>query len=175
MLCRSGGQRSALKLGDPVHVGDTVDVAAGAKLKLRMNDGSVIAAASGTRLTIDELRGRRRRPEPRRQAVVERRAGARRRGHFQGAVAFRGRHRDRGRCRASTDWFIDARPGATQIGVLGGSVSLTSRATGKAVDIPARWGAGSRPVAIRSRPGCGPRWNCRLHRPHKSRFGGRTN
>ena len=38
----TGGRRTLLKLGDPVHIGDTVDVAAGAKLKLRMNDGSVI-------------------------------------------------------------------------------------------------------------------------------------
>ena len=46
----TGGRRSLLKLGDAVHVGDTVDVEPGAKLKLRMNDGSVIAVASGGRL-----------------------------------------------------------------------------------------------------------------------------
>jgi hypothetical protein len=50
------GRRTPLKLGDPVHIGDTVDVAAGAKLKLRMNDGSVIALASGGRLTIADYR-----------------------------------------------------------------------------------------------------------------------
>ena len=44
------GRRNALKPGDAVHVGDTLDVTAGAKLKLRMNDVSVIAVASGTRL-----------------------------------------------------------------------------------------------------------------------------
>ena len=50
------GRRTPLKLGDPVHIGDTVEVAAGAKLKLRMNDGSVIALAAGGRLTIADYR-----------------------------------------------------------------------------------------------------------------------
>ena len=50
------GRRNALKPGDAVHVGDTPDVTAGAKLKLRMNDGSVIAVASGTRLAIADYR-----------------------------------------------------------------------------------------------------------------------
>lgn len=48
----TGGHKAALKFGDPVHVGDAVDVAAGGKLKLRMADGSIIAVASNTRLTI---------------------------------------------------------------------------------------------------------------------------
>jgi len=137
----AGGQRSALRLGDPVHVGDTVDVAAGAKLKLRMNDGSVIAAASGTRLTIDNYAvggdGQSRDAKLSLSGGLVRAVVAtfKEPSHFEvdtatAVAAVR-----------STDWFIDARPGATQIGVLGGSVSLTSRATGKAVDIPARWGA----------------------------------
>jgi hypothetical protein len=50
----AAGRRNLLKPGDAVHVGDTVDVAEGAKLKLRMNDGSVIAFASGSRVTIAE-------------------------------------------------------------------------------------------------------------------------
>ena len=41
----------------------------------------------------------------------------------------------------STDWFIDAQPGSTQVGVLEGRVSLKSVATGKEIVIPARWGA----------------------------------
>ena len=36
----SGGRRTPLQLGDAVRVGDAVDVAAGAKLKLRMINGS---------------------------------------------------------------------------------------------------------------------------------------
>jgi hypothetical protein len=41
----------------------------------------------------------------------------------------------------STDWFIEASAGAMQVGVLTGSVSMTSRATGRGETIPARWGA----------------------------------
>src|SRR5258706_13118241 len=48
----SEGKRTALKLGDAVHVADTIDVAAGGKLKLRMNDGSILSVAAGTKGTI---------------------------------------------------------------------------------------------------------------------------
>ncbi len=41
----------------------------------------------------------------------------------------------------STDWFIEAKPGSTQVGVLDGVVTLASAATQRAVRIPARWGA----------------------------------
>ena len=41
----------------------------------------------------------------------------------------------------STDWFIEAKPGSTQVGVLEGRVSLKSVATGKEIVIPAHWGA----------------------------------
>jgi hypothetical protein len=41
----------------------------------------------------------------------------------------------------STDWFIEARPGSTQVGVLDGRVSLKSVTTGREIVIPARWGA----------------------------------
>src|SRR5262245_27441439 len=49
----SAGKKHPLKLGDAVQVGDVVDVPDGARLKLRMADGSVISAASGTRVTIE--------------------------------------------------------------------------------------------------------------------------
>ena len=48
----AGGQRRELRIGDPIYAGDTVDVSVGSKLKLRMDDGSVILLASGSRLTI---------------------------------------------------------------------------------------------------------------------------
>ena len=141
MLCRDRGQRDPLKLGDAVHVGDTVDVAAGAKLKLRMNDGSVIAVASGSRVTIAEYRvgdgGESRDAtlslgEGLLRAVVSTFKGP---PHFEvktatGVAAVR-----------STDWFIEAQPGATQVGVLEGRVSLKSVGTGKEILIPAHWGA----------------------------------
>ena len=42
----TGSGRKPLQPGDAVHLGETLEVAAGAKLKLRMNDGSIIAIAS---------------------------------------------------------------------------------------------------------------------------------
>ena len=41
----------------------------------------------------------------------------------------------------STDWFIEAQPGSTQVGVREGRVSLKSVATGREIVIPAHWGA----------------------------------
>ena len=41
----------------------------------------------------------------------------------------------------STDWFVEASPNAMQVGVLSGSVAMTSGATRRAVVIPPRWGA----------------------------------
>jgi hypothetical protein len=137
----AAGRRNPLKPGDPVHAGDTLDVAAGAKLKLRMNDGSVIAVASGSRVTIAEYRvgdnGESRKAtlslgQGLLRAVVSRLTGP---PHFEvetatGVAAVR-----------STDWFIEAKPGSTQVGVLDGRVSLKSVATGQEIVIPARWGA----------------------------------
>ncbi|HUZ74255.1 MAG TPA: FecR domain-containing protein [Stellaceae bacterium] len=135
----TGKARSALKQGDPVQVGDTVVVPKGARLKLRMSDGSIIAAASGSRLTIGAYGtgagGRRVKLDLAAgllRAVVAAVSGPSR---FEvdtatGVAAVR-----------STDWFVAAKPGMTQVGVLSGVVSLESRATGHAVDIPARWGA----------------------------------
>ncbi|MGC1888797.1 MAG: FecR domain-containing protein [Stellaceae bacterium] len=137
----TGGHRSPLKVGDAVHVGDAVEVQAEAKLKLRMNDGSIIAVASGSRLTITDYRvgdGGESRDATLSlargllRAVVSSLRGA---SHFEvdtatSVAAVR-----------STDWFIDAQPGSTQVGVLEGRISLKSIATGKEIVIPARWGA----------------------------------
>jgi hypothetical protein len=149
----AGGQRAALKLGDAVHVGDKVEVPEGARLKLRMSDGSVLSAASGTSMTIsgydvDQAAQRR---DARLslasgllRAVVSSFGGT---SHFEvdtatGVAAVR-----------STDWFVEAFPDSTQIGVLSGVVSLSSIATQRSVDIPARWGgrieAGRAPVPPR--------------------------
>jgi len=140
-VVETGSRRNPLKLGDAVHVGDTVYVEVGAKLKLRMTDGSVIAVASGGRLTIADYRisadGQSRDAalslgEGLLRAVVPALTGP---PHFEvdtatGVAAVR-----------STDWFIEARPGSTQVGVLEGRVSLMSVATGQEIVIPARWGA----------------------------------
>jgi hypothetical protein len=137
----SGGRRSPLQLGDAVHVGDAVDVGAAAKLKLRMNDGSVIALAAGSRLTIADYRVSA--GGESRDATLSLGGGLLRAmvvplngpPHFEvdtatGVAAVR-----------STDWFIEAQPGGTQVGVLAGRVSLKSVATGKEIVIPAHWGA----------------------------------
>jgi hypothetical protein len=48
----SGGQRRLLTIGSAVNVGDIVQTLAGARLKLRMSDGSVISIASGSEVLI---------------------------------------------------------------------------------------------------------------------------
>jgi hypothetical protein len=135
------GHSMPLKLGDTVAVSDTIEVPADAKLKLRMNDGSVISLASGTRITIAAYQidagGQRRNAglslgEGLLRAVV---APVDHPAAFEvftavGTAAVR-----------STDWFIEAKPGSARVGVLIGSVSLTSAATARAVTIPSRWGA----------------------------------
>jgi hypothetical protein len=135
------GSAHTLSLGDPVYVAETVDVAAGAKLRLRMNDGSIISIASGTRLTIADYRvgdGGQSRAATLSlgmgllRAVVSALKGP---AHFEvdtatGVAAVR-----------STDWFIEAKPRSTRVGVLDGRVSLQSLATGREIVIPAHWGA----------------------------------
>lgn len=147
----TGGQRNPAKPGDPVSVGDTLDVPQGAKVKLRMNDGSVIAAAAGSRLTIEAYES----DGSGRNAQLNLASGLLRAvvtqvnqpSRFEvstatGVAAVR-----------STDWFVAANPGSTQVGVLEGAVNLTSAATKRAVRIPARWGArvetGKDPVSPR--------------------------
>lgn len=140
-VVESGGSRAAAKIGQPVQVGDTVEVPADGKMKLRMADGSVVSVASGTRMTIAaygvDAGGQRQ--EARLSlaqgllrsvvAPVERPAS------FEvdtavGTAAVR-----------STDWFVEASPSAMQVGVLTGSVDMTSAATKRRETIPARWGA----------------------------------
>ncbi|HXC27066.1 MAG TPA: FecR family protein [Stellaceae bacterium] len=136
-----GGAAIALKLGDPVAVSDTIDVPADGKLKLRMSDGSVISVAAATRMTVSayqtDAAGQRQNAQLNLgqgllRAVV---APVTHPAAFEvstavGTAAVR-----------STDWFVEAKPGSTQVGVLSGTVVLNSAATGRAVTIPARWGA----------------------------------
>lgn len=149
------GQRHGLKLGDQVFVDDAFTVPAGARLKLRMNDGSVLSLAENTTLRID--------------AYVLNSAGQR-----QSAVMSLGG----GLIRAitapggqpsvfevntavgtsgarSTDWFSGvltaspppgsrlsgSPPGSAFVVVLSGTVALTSRATGRTVLVQPRYGS----------------------------------
>ena len=137
----SGGTRTALRLGLAVQVGDILDVAAPAKLKLRMADGSIISVAAGTQMTIRayavDAAGQRQDAslslgQGLLRAVVAPVTGPAR---FEvntavGTAAVR-----------STDWFVEASRGAMQVGVLTGSIVMTSGATGAGITIPERWGA----------------------------------
>ena len=136
-----GGSKKLLKPGDAVQVGETVEVAAGAKLKLRMSDGSIIAIASDSRLTITDYRiGN---GGENRDATLSLGAGLLRAvvSALKGSPHFEVDTATSVAAVRSTDWFIEARPGSTQVGVLAGSVSLKSVATGREVIVPARWGA----------------------------------
>ena len=137
----SGGSRAALGLGQPVQVGDILEVAAAAKLKLRMADGSIVSLASGTRTTIRayavDAAGQRQDAtlslgQGLLRAIVAPVTGPAR---FEvdtavGTAAVR-----------STDWFVEASPASMQVGVLSGTIMMTSDATGASITIPARWGA----------------------------------
>jgi hypothetical protein len=136
----TGAQRTELKLGDAVHVGDLIEVSDSAKIRFRMVDGSIVTAAAGTTLkieayTVEETQHR--------EAKFSLVSGLLRSvvnamsqpSHFEvdtatGVAAVR-----------STDWFVSASADSTQVGVLKGVVSLSSRSTSRSVDIPARWGA----------------------------------
>jgi hypothetical protein len=99
----------------------------------------VISAASGTRMTVAAYAGGTQGRDAKLslaagllRAVVAAVSGP---SHFEvetatGVAAVR-----------STDWFIEARPGTTQVGVLDGTVVLTSLATRRSVTLPSRWGA----------------------------------
>ena len=134
------GRSTPLKMGDAVAVSDTVTVPADGKLKLRMNDGSVVSLASGTRMTIASYQTNGGQRQNSQLALVQGLlravvAPVDRPATFEvstavGTAAVR-----------STDWFIEIQPNSTQVGVLTGSVSLTSAVTGHSVTIPTRWGA----------------------------------
>lgn len=140
-VVESGGARAPAKLGQPVQVGDTVDIPADGKMKLRMSDGSVVSVAAGTRMTLAAYgvdgAGQRQGAtlsiaQGLLRAVV---APVDRPASFEVTTAV-------GTAAArSTDWFVEGSATAMQVGVLSGSVAMTSGATQRAVVIPARWGA----------------------------------
>src|SRR4029077_141391 len=105
------------------------------KLKLRMSDGTVISLAAGTRMTVaayqTDAGGQRQNAQLSLaqgliRAVV---APVDHPANFEVSTAV-GTAGVR-----STDWFIEAKPGAVQVGVLSGSVVLRSGATQREVTI----------------------------------------
>lgn len=131
----AGNQRSPLKLTDPVHVGDTVQVSHDGKLKLRMADGSIVSAAGDSQFQIQSFAvdgsGERREAKLALvaglvRAVVSHTAHS---GTFEVASAV-------GVAAArSTDWFAESRPGIMEVGVLSGVVDLKSAKAPAAVSI----------------------------------------
>jgi FecR protein len=156
--CTAGGRK--LKRGDVVDVGDTVDApTASSKLKLEMTDGSVISVAPASRLIIVSCKialvtsrvgrpaggtgsGPRERPAGRDvklslslgllRAVVSPAGGPSTFHVTTPAVGYASAR--------STDFFVEAKSDAVQIGVYEGTVDLTSAVTGRSVAIPTRWG-----------------------------------
>jgi len=138
-----------LNRSDTVQIGDTLDVPAGASLKLRMADGSMISAASGTSITLANY------PSAGSGGAAKllltqglvRVTSVTRPFEVSTAVGIAQVGSD------SADWFIKAEAGSTQVGVLAGTVDLRSNQTGESVSIPAHWGtrleAGRAPVPPR--------------------------
>jgi hypothetical protein len=149
------GQRYGLRLGDQVLVDDTLTVSAGSKLKLRMNDGSVLSLASNTTLRIDAYAlnsyGQRQSAEVSLFGGLVRAVtalgGQPSVFEINTAVSSSGAR--------STDWFAGvvtatprpgsrlsgAAPGSAFVVVLSGTVALTSRATGRAVLLTPSYGS----------------------------------
>jgi hypothetical protein len=122
----AGDQRTALKMGDKVHVGDVLDVPQKARLKLRMIDGSILSLASGTHLTIqayDVDAGKKL------TAKIGLDAGLL---HAVSAQEAQGSSFEVDTALAiataqSTNWFIGAVADKTQVYVLNGSIGLAAR------------------------------------------------
>jgi hypothetical protein len=123
----NGDQRTPLKMGDALHVGDVIDVPEGAKLKLRMVDGSVLALASGTHMTIQSyaMSSNSQQRDAKLgldtgllHAVVSTMSQP---SNFEvgtatGVAAAR-----------STDWFVEDSPDRMAVGVLDGDVNFAAR------------------------------------------------
>jgi hypothetical protein len=137
----AGGKRAPLKMGGEVHVADTIDVPSNAKLKLRMDDGSILSVAAGSQMTIAtysvDADGKRHEValslvQGLLRTVV---APIDRPSTFEVNTAV-----GSGGAR-STDWFTEMQPGQMVVGVIAGTVVAKSTGTGAEVAIPAGSGA----------------------------------
>jgi hypothetical protein len=136
-ILESGSNRAPIALGASVQAGDTVEVASDGKLKLRMTDGSVVAVAAGTRLTIAAYTvtdgGQRQ------DAKLSLGQGLVRSivSHAEPAANFEVDTAVGTAATRSTDWFVETSPTGDRIGVLTGSVIVTSTATRHTVTVTA--------------------------------------
>jgi hypothetical protein len=129
-----------LNRGGAVQVGDTLDVPAGGNLKLQMTDGSVISVAPGSNMSVASytIDGSRRDVKLTLMQGALRARVTSARGPSKFEVSIPG-----GTALVTSetaDLFIEALPESAQVGVLAGTVDLTSAATGQSVSIPAHWG-----------------------------------
>jgi len=132
----TGGQQRPAAVGEPVQVGDTITVPQNAKVRLHMDDGSIVTVAAGTQMTIGkydvDATGTRQEaeltmPAGLMRAVVSAGGGT---PNFEvktatGVAAVRG-----------TEWYVDAQGDTTQVYVVTGDVSLADAAGRNAVTIP---------------------------------------
>jgi hypothetical protein len=145
-----------LNRGDPVQIGDTLNVPAGANLKLQMADGSVISVAPDSSMTVASysIDGSGRNVRLWLAGGVLRAQVTSVTGPSTFEVSTAVGTASVGS--ASADWFIRAQVGSAQVGVLAGTVDLASSVAGKSVSIPAHWGtrleAGGAPVLPRVWP-----------------------
>lgn len=120
----AGNQRSPLKLTDPVHVGDTLQVSHDGKLKLRMADGSIVSAAADSQFQIQsfQIDG----SGERREAKLSLAAGLVRAvvSHTPHSGVFEVASAVGVAAARSTDWFVETQPNSMQVGVLSGVVDL---------------------------------------------------
>jgi hypothetical protein len=129
-----------LNRGDTVRIGDTLDVPADGNLKLQMEDGSVISVAPDSSMTVTSYgidgSGRDVKLSLKQGVLRANVASMGRSSAFEvlTAVGTASVASD------SADWFIKAQPDSVQVGVLAGSVDLTSTGTRQSVSIPAHWG-----------------------------------
>jgi hypothetical protein len=142
-----------LNRGDAVQIGDTLNVPAGANLKLQMADGSVISVAPDSSMSVASysIDGSSRNVRlwlagGALRAQVTSVTGP---STFEVSTAVGTASVGS----ASADWFIKVQVDSAQVGVLAGTVDLTSIVTGHSVSIPAHWGtrleAGLDPVLPR--------------------------
>ena len=126
--------------GKAVRVGDTVIASARCKLELRMTNGSEILLSSGSRMSIlsssaggTDTHVNLTLTQGLLQAVLPSTSGS---PSFEistpvGTASVRS---------GPANWFVYSQADSAQVGVLEGTVDLTSAATRRSVSIPAHWG-----------------------------------
>ena len=162
----AGDQRAPLKMGDVVHAGDVIEVPEGARLKLRMTDGSVLSLASGTRMTIQTYDVDA--TDQKRDAKLQLDTGLLRAvvNKISQPSTFEVSTATGVAAARSTDWFVEADPEAMRVGVLDGTVSLAALdakgvAAANGVLIPANSGSEIETIAaptppVETKPGAAP-------------------